>query len=193
MNTAEKILHTVSDYFDFEQSQEGKFEYHNGEIVSMAGGTKNHIRISMNLGNRLDDLLDGSNCAPYNSDLKVRSEAYNSYYYPDCTVVCNDEQDGNESVESNPMVIIEVLSKSTESYDRGQKLEAYRSIPSLQAYLLVSQDEPKVEIYTRAEHGEFWKYISVKGLENEFLVESIGVKLKLKDIYKNVSFEVVVV
>ncbi len=189
MDTAEKRRYTTSEYFEFEEMQEGKFEYHDGLIVSMAGGTKRHIRICMKLGNILDRLLEDSSCTPYTFDLRVKSEKHNSYYYPGCTVVCEEENNGDETIETKPVVIFEVLSKSTESYDRGTKLEAYCSISSLQAYLLVSQNEPKVEMYSRTEHGEFWTYVSLIGLEKEIEIESIGVRLQLSEVYKTIVFK----
>ncbi len=189
METAERINYTVSEYFEFEESQEGKFEYHNGEIVAMAGASKKHSIISINLQLSLRIGLKGSGCRVYNNDVKVTSEKYNSYYYPDGMVVCEDSKNDSETIETEPVLIFEVLSDSTEKFDRSGKWDTYRSIPSLQAYLLVSQYKPQVEIFTRTPHGEFWKYQSIDGLEGEVEVESLNLKLKLAEIYESISFD----
>ncbi len=189
MNVAEEGIYTISEYLEIVETREGRAEYHDGLIIPLEGETKRHSRINGNLIVMFFELLKNLDCQHYSINLKLLIEKYNSFYYPDCMIICHNQGKGSDILEKNPSVILEVLSENTEYYDCGKKLESYRSIPSLQAYLLVSQYEPKVEIYARTPHGEFWKYQSIHGLEGVVEVESLNLKLKLAEIYESISFD----
>lgn len=164
-----------------------KHEYHNGEIVAMAGGTGNHSIIANRMATALNNAIDEAekDCTVLNADLKVRIEKYNKAVYPDLSVVCGDIEYYNESetVLSNPILLIEVLSKSTKDYDRGGKFELYRSIPSFQEYMIIYQTIPKVQTWYK-ESEELWRLGNAEGLDQSIFLHSIGCTIKLADLYK---------
>ncbi len=190
MGAAEKLLHSIVDYLTFEDESQEKHEYHDGYIVSMAGGTETHSLISSNIGGSLFALLKNKNCRSYNSDLKVSAQKVNNYYYPDGLVICGKPRfEGNrKDIILNPTLIVEVLSKSTESYDRGEKFAMYRTIPSLQEYVLVSQNKAHIESFSKNEQG-IWQLAEAKGAEEILPLYSLEIDLPLADVYSKVIFE----
>ncbi|MFT5617019.1 MAG: Uma2 family endonuclease [Arenicella sp.] len=195
MGVAEKIVHSVVDYLEFEDSSQEKHEYHDGYIVNISGGTLNHSRIGLNIGKSLDNALATGNCIPYNSELKVLAEKVNSYYYPDGLVICGEpEFDLNrKDIVKNPTLLVEVLSESTENrgsdaFDRGGKFWNYRTIPSFREYVLISQDKPLVESFYKNGSG-IWQLAEAYGLESSIPLHSLGIELKLADIFSRVIFE----
>ena len=138
------------EYLAFERTAEGKHELWDGEVYAMSGASLSHNRIVRNLVRRLGNALDGSDCEVLPSDMRVRIPRANRYVYPDVTVVCGPPQlDGEADVLVNPRMVIEVLSPSTAAFDRGDKFAGYRSIPSVQEIVLVTQDAYRVESYVR--------------------------------------------
>src|SRR3954469_2694994 len=135
-----------AEYLQTERQLETKNEFFDGEIFAMAGGTSAHSLIATNLAMALGSRLKGSGCLTYNSDLRLKVEATGLFTYPDISVVCGGARflDEQEDTLLNPSVVVEVLSDSTEAYDRGKKFEHYRQIASCQEYLLVSQKEPRI-------------------------------------------------
>ena len=188
MSTAEKLKYTLSDYFDLEETSQEKYEYHDGYIIAMSGGTRRHSRIASSINTKLTNSLLGKGCEVFTSDLKVSVLRRNNYYYPDCTVVCGDLEVDDSLIESNPTIIVEVLSKSTESFDRGEKFEAYRTIESLQEYVLISQHKPLIEVFTKNEYG-FWLLRDAKGMDASIKLNSVEVEISLAEIYRNVVFD----
>ncbi|MDP5170214.1 MAG: Uma2 family endonuclease [Bacteroidia bacterium] len=190
--TGEKALttHSYETYLQLEAESGLKHEFHDGFIVAMAGGSGNHSQLGTNVGRFLGNALDkaGKNCNVFNSDLKVRIAATNRVYYPDASVVCEppvfSEKDKNAL--TNPSLIVEVLSDSTEAFDRGDKFFHYRQIPSLQEYVLINQNEIRVETFYRHE-GNLWEINSVEGLEAELSLKSLGVVITLSDLYRMVE------
>ncbi len=146
---------TAPDYLQIERAAENKSEFRDGEIFAMAGGTFAHSAIAANMLRQLGNKLEGRPCVPCTSDLRVKIEMAGAYAYPDVSVVCGERQFEDERRDTllNPTVIVEILSDSTESYDRGRKFELYRRIPSLREYLLVSQRAPHIEQFIRQPNG----------------------------------------
>ncbi len=188
MSVAEKLYYTASEYFDLEEISKEKYEYHNGYIVAMPDGTRRHSRIISSINASFTNSFLGKGCEVFSSELKVSVLKKNSFYYPDCTVVCGDVEVNDELVETSPKIIVEVLSKSTESYDRGEKFEAYRNIESLEEYILISQHKPLIEIFSKNEFG-FWLLRDAKGMEASITLNSVDMEIKLSEIYRNVVFD----
>src|SRR5205085_2102361 len=151
--------------------------------------TRAHSLIGMNLGGELRDLLKESPCTAYNNDLRVKVEATGLFTYPDASVVCGEQRfvDDEQDTLLNPTVIVEVLSDSTEAYDRGKNFEHYRQIPSLREYLLVSQREPRIEQFIRQENS-VWILKEAAGMDAEIRLPALGVTLRLTEVFAKVQF-----
>lgn len=190
MASVTKPLLTPEQYLERERLAEYRSEYLNGEIFAMAGGSEAHILISTNLLRELSTQLKGRPCKTYTSDMKVEVASSGLFTYPDVTVVCGPAQfrDKRRDVVQNPRVIVEVLSPSTEAYDRGAKFAQYRRIESLTDYFMVGSVEPRVEHYRRQEDGA-WLLLEVFGLEGSVPIDSIGCDLLMREIFDRVEFE----
>lgn len=181
---------TEAEYLAFERNSELKHEYIDGEIVAMVGASKHHNRIVMNTSAAIHAHVRESDCEVFPSDMRLKITATNQYTYPDISGLCVDTEltDDHQDTYTNPLYIIEVLSPSTERYDRGAKFHAYKTIASLQEYVLISQESPHIEIYRRGEDGQ-WIYTDAVGLEASITLESIGCRLPLSAVYERVDFE----
>jgi Uma2 family endonuclease len=188
MTAATKLYVTPEEYLARERQAEFKSEYYDGEIFAMAGGTPEHSLISSNVGSEFNHQLFDKPCQVYNSDLKVRATE-TTYSYPDVTVVCGEPvfDDPDTDVLLNPTVIVEVLSETTEAWDRAGKFERYRERESLQEYLLVAQDRAHLERYARQPSGE-WLLTIVDGLDRVLELASLGCRLDMARVYHRVSF-----
>lgn len=182
--------YTAAEYLTFERASETKHEFIDGEIVAMAGGGRNHNEIIGNLFFHLRRMLAGGPCRPFLSETRVKAAGGRLYTYPDVSVVCGEAQFEDAALDTllNPTVIIEVLSPSTESYDRGAKFRRYQTLPSLREYVLVGQDSAQVEHYVRQDDGS-WRYVIVEGLEARLMLPTPGVALALSDVYERVEFQ----
>lgn len=180
---------TPDEYLAAERLSETRSEYLDGGVYPMTGGTANHIRIVSNINTQLNIQLDDRPCDVFPIDMKVRLPDSRKFFYPDVVVVCGELQyhDDRKDIISNPDLVVEVLSPSTEAFDRGVKFESYRTIESLKEYVLVSQDRPLVEQYVRAEGG-VWEFKAVEGLESSLALPSIECTLNLSAVYKRVEF-----
>jgi len=189
MNALPEEYMSLEDYFKLEETSGIKHEYYQGAVYAMTGASADHNLITMAVGRHLDIQLDGKPCRPFSGDFRLKIEAVNLYTYPDLSVICGEIRfaDGRQDTFLNPAVLIEVLSDSTEAYDRSKKAEFYRTIPSLQEYLWIAQDRPHVERYQR--QGRQWLLTEYSVLEDEVRLESIGCILSLTAIYKRVQFE----
>jgi Uma2 family endonuclease len=183
---------TPEKYLQFDHDSDIKYEYFDGDVFAMTGGSLNHNQISINIASQLKSTLRGSPCRPLASDMRVKVNEIDKYTYPDIVVVCgNIELEKVKGVETllNPVVIIEILSDSTEAYDRGKKFTHYRLIPSLREYILVSQDYCNVEQFSRGDRGIWHILDPCMDMERSITIESIDCELLLSDIYELVDFE----
>ena len=180
----------IETYFKREDTANSKSEYHNGVIVAMAGASPAHIRITTNLTRLIGNQLEGKPCEPFDSDMRVRVQECNTVYYPDFTVTCETPRFDDTQLATllNPTLIIEVLSPSTERADRGIKFDCYRTLSSLNTYVMVYQDEPRIDLYRRQPDGA-WRYETAKGIESSLQIDAIGCELRLADIYARVEFK----
>lgn len=171
---------SVADYLQGELISEVKHEYSDGLVYAMAGASKNHGRLCVNMYRKLGNHLEGNPCEPFSSDLKIK--AGQAFYYPDVTVVCEDDSD-NEYYTESPVIIVEVLSKSTRRMDETTKKIAYQTIPTLKEYVLIEQDIVDVEVCRRSEGWVSKHYF----LGDEVTFESVGLTLPVEDIYYRVD------
>ena len=177
------------EYLAAERLSETKSEYIDGVVYPMTGAKLNHIQIVSNLTVELGTQLRARPCRVLPSQLKVRLQESRKFFYPDVTVVCDAPQfhDERTDIILNPVLVIEVLSKSTEAFDRGAKFEAYQTLESLEEYLLVAQDSPRIEQYVKNGDGS-WKYTAAAGLESTLTLPSIECTLSLSAVYDKVDF-----
>lgn len=179
---------TIDEYLQLEQYSEVRHEYLGGQIFAMSGGSKEeHNLIAGNIYSRLRSHLRGGSCSVFMADMKVRIELanqnHNIFYYPD-VVVSYDSQDQDRYFLNYPCLIIEVLSPSTEVTDKREKLVNYQELESLREYVLVSQDDIKVEVYRKDSQGHW--LLEILGKENELSLDSVGLSLTMADIYEDV-------
>jgi Uma2 family endonuclease len=181
---------SLEEYLSRERVAEYKNEFYHGEIFAMTGGSPTHNDIGVNLVSSLKNRLRGSGCRPSASDQRIRIPANGLCTYPDASVVCSDREfdDIDTDAITNPVVIFEVLSKSTERYDRGKKFDLYRELESLREYVLVSQTEAQVERFIRQDDGD-WLLTVLKGPEAILKFASFDVSLTLSEIYEDVEFQ----
>jgi Uma2 family endonuclease len=180
------------DYLAFEREAEFRHEYLDGEIYEMAGESLSHSRVCINLGGEVREKLKGKPCEALSPNMKVRTSSASLFSYPDLTVVCGEPQfhDVKKDVLTNPQVIFEVLSPSTEIYDRTTKFQKYRlGSQTLTDYILVSQDKAFVEHFSKQTDGN-WIYRSYAEIEDMLTIETIEIELSLREIYDRVEFEI---
>ena len=179
---------TPEEYLAWERKSDTKHEYLGGEIIAMSGASYRHTIITMNISGELYSQLKEGQCTVHTNDLQVRTQPETSYFYPDILVVCGEPlfEDNIFDTLLNPVVVIEVLSPSTERYDRGEKFDYYQQLASLREYVLVSQDEVRVELYHR--QGTAWQPTEFRSLGDMLLLDAINCELTLSDIYRRVEF-----
>lgn len=190
MSRQAKTHITPEEYLAYERRKEDKNEYYDGAIYAMTGASRKHNLIAGNVFAELKRQLRDRPCETYISDMRVRIPAANIYTYPDVVVACDEPRFEDAEVDTllNPILIVEILSKSTARYDRaGSKFSDYRSIPSFAEHLLVSQDERRVEHYVRQPDGR-WLLTDFSSLEDVVQLDSIKCSLPLREIYDKVSF-----
>ncbi|MBF0202198.1 MAG: Uma2 family endonuclease [Desulfamplus sp.] len=188
----QKVTISPNEYLEIERTSEVKHEYFDGEIFAMVGASVNHNRINTNviveLGGRLK--AAGSACTVFSNDMRVKVEEAEKYTYPDVSVVCGEiELEKVKGLETllNPVVIIEILSSSTELYDRVKKFEHYQLIDSFREYILISQDRCRVESYVQGDNTN-WTYTAFTNMDQVIVIESINCELPLSEIYYRVKF-----
>ena len=189
MSALPKSFLSAAEYLAAERAAETKSEFFDGEMFAMAGTTKIHARIVMNLSRELSARLKGRTCEPFATDLRVKVEANGLYTYPDLVVVCGEQHFEDDQLDSllNPTLIVEVLSESTERYDRVKKFDLYRALPSLQEYVLVSQSEPRVEQFLRQPNGD-WNLRVTTDPAALVTLPSIACEIPFAEIYDRVEF-----
>lgn len=185
----EKLL-TAAEYLARERQAEIKSEFYRGEMFAMSGASRQHNLIAGKIVTALNNLLADRNCEVYPSDMRVKVSPTGLYTYPDVSVACDQPQfeDAETDTLLNPLVIVEVLSKSTEAYDRGPKFEQYRQIQSLQEYLLVAQDRVHVELFQRQPDGS-WLLREFSALSDHVELNSVSCQLPLADVYHKVTMD----
>lgn len=193
---------TPEEYIAFERKalpngEIVRYEYINGELIGMSGASREHNLITGNISGELRTLLRGSRCETYANDMRVSTPTTTSYFYPDVVVVCDEPrfEDDVFDILLNPIILVEVLSPSTETYDRREKFAHYRQLASLQEYVLVAQDKVLVEHYHRQEKQmappttqENWIYTDFQDIEASLVLTSIPYELPLQEIYERVTF-----
>ncbi len=181
---------TIAEYLALEKEAQEKYEYHDGYIYSMAGGTYNHGVICGNIFGEVRTGLanKNDNCRALLSEIKLHIQSENSFVYPDTMVICGEVE--HSTLESNavvnPVVVVEVLSKTTATYDRGDKFYLYRQLKSVQEYVLIEQEKPQVELYQR--QADLWKISRFKGIDTAFTLSSIMLTIQIRDLYEGVGF-----
>ena len=178
------------EYLEIERKSETRSEYYDGVVYAMTGARINHIRIVTNLAVELATQLRGRRCDVLTNEMKVRLQGSRKFFYPDVTVLCGEPQfhDERRDIILNPLFVIEVLSESTEAFDRGAKFQAYQTLDSLKEYVLVAQDKPIVEQYVRQPDGK-WTYTAVAGLESSLAQPSVECTLNLSAVYDKVDLD----
>ena len=187
-STAAQTYLTPEEYLAWERKADIKHEYLRGEIIAMSGASRSHSLIVTNISGELYIQLKRGTCEVHTNDIRVRTSPEISYFYPDVLVVCGEPRFEDNAFDTllNPIVLVEVLSPSTEAYDRGEKFEHYQQLTSLREYILVSQDEVRVERYRRQDTE--WQPTEFRSLADVLLLTSIDCELSLDDIYRRVEF-----
>jgi Uma2 family endonuclease len=189
---AKQTHFTREEYLEMEEKAEFKSEYFDGEIIPKAGIIFNHSIICVNLIWRVAEATDDMDCQGFEGSLKLEIEKVNAFVYPDLMVVCGEVKasEYTDHAITNPTLIIEILSPSTETFDRGKKFEYYRTVPSLKEYVLVSQTEPAVESFFKQDE-QIWLFTAVKGLDEKLTLRSLEYEIALRDIYHKVFVQTV--
>jgi Uma2 family endonuclease len=194
MEDRQERHYTADEYLELEEAALERHEYLDGRIYAMSGGTEKHARLCVNVKGQLYVQLRGRPCRVYGENLLVRVEKTGLHTYPDASALCGEPRLAGRTLAGkqdlillNPSVLVEVLSPSTEAYDRGEKFDHYRLIPSLREYVLVSQDWMHVERFSRTAEGVEWVYADARGPEGEMALPSIGCVLALRDVYEHVD------
>lgn len=192
MPAEQRRYYTIQEYLQMERASEEKHEYADGEIFSMVEGTRMHSLITTNTIAEVHTALKGKPCRVYDSNLRVRIPRSPRYMYPDVSIACNelefDPDDERKETYTNPTLVIEVLSKSTEGYDRGDKFRQYRKIETLREYVMISQDTPAIETCFRDTDGR-WVIDSFTEIDGVLHLKSLDVLIPLAEIYAGVTFE----
>ena len=182
---------TIAEYLEFEETATERHEFHNGEVLAMSGGSPEHSEISTNTIIAVGNALRGKPCRNYDSNLRVRITSTNRYLYPDSSIICGprefDPDDPKRRSVTNPRVLIEVLSPTTEAYDRGDKFDLYRKLTSFQEYVLIWQTTPRVETFLRGRDGA-WTFTPFSGLDATLLLSTVDIRIPLAEIYTGVTF-----
>lgn len=184
---------TIEEYIQQEIDSGMKYEYHDGKIYAMAGGTLNHGLLCGNSYSELRNNLrnKGSNCKPITSEVKIHIKRKNSFVYPDAMVICGDiekSEDHNNAV-INPILIVEVLSKSTADYDRGDKFYLYRQLPSFREYVLIEQKKYVVDVHYKSPKSDLWRITRYEGLDQMIKLQSLDIEISMKELYFDIDIE----
>lgn len=188
MQALRKPIYTPEGYLELERAANYKSEYCHGEIFAMAGASERHNTIAANTLISIGNQLKGRPCKVYGSDMRVDVRPAGLYTYPDATIVCGKPQLTDDHMDTlrNPAVIIEILSDSTEAYDRGEKFRMYRTLESLTDYILISQNSAQIDHY-QLNDGQ-WRLTDAQGLEATLWIENIQCSLPLAEVYDKVGF-----
>ncbi len=177
------------DYLAMERASDTKHEYYKGEVFAISGASLRHIIITKNMNTLVLPFLQGKPCDMFGSDLRIHIPENTLYTYPDLTIVCGKPEmtDQEEDTIIKPSAIIEILSKSTKNYDRGNKFNLYRSIKTLKEYILIDSTEISVELFS-LEPDMSWRLLEFKSPEDSFTIHTIHLTILVKDIYRDITF-----
>ncbi len=194
MSSSPKKKMTAAEYLETERAATTKSFFYHGEMYSMSGASRKHCLIVSQLSMAINLAFQNRKCEVYINDMRVKNARTNSYFYPDVVATCEAPRLEDEHFDTliNPQVVIEVLSNSTETFDRSGKFDDYKLLDSLKEYVLVSQDRMRVERYTRKSHSDsesVWEYWSSSDPGAVLQLDSIGCKIKLSEIYAKVDFD----
>jgi Uma2 family endonuclease len=180
---------TEEEYLEIERSGTEKHEYYQGEIFAMSGASFSHNDIFTNTFGELTSKLSESSCRPYSSDLRIHIPANTLYTYPDISIICGKKEATDDSFDTatNPTVIIEILSKSTRNYDRGNKFALYREIATLKEYILIDSESVSVEQFSKSDDGS-WLLKEYKKLDLILTIQILNLSIPLAKLYKQVDF-----
>ncbi|MDY6897690.1 MAG: Uma2 family endonuclease [Cyanobacteriota bacterium] len=179
---------TPEEYLQLEQESDIKHEYIDGYAYAMAGANDGHVTVSLNLATLLRSHVRGSGCRVFISDMKARIEKSNRYYYPDVMVTCDERDRENPTEKKFPCLIVEVLSDSTEAFDRGDKFADYQQLETLQEYVLINVKRQRVDCFRRNSEG-FWVLQFYTSEEKSFQLQSIDFEVEMSALYEDVVFE----
>jgi len=178
---------SIEEYIKTENDTNTKHEYHDGKIYALAGGTLNHGLLCGNAYSEIRNKLTnkGSKCIPFTSEIKIYIEKRNSYVYPDSMVICGDIEKSEEEKNSvtNPILIVEVLSKSTAEYDRGDKFYFYRQLQSFKEYVLIEQDRHIVDVHYKSKNSDLWRITRYEGLNKIIKLQSLDIEITMEELY----------
>ncbi len=179
---------TPEEYLAQELTSRDKHEYWHGETYMMAGTTRRHNRIVINMTKAFDNRFGGRPCDVFTTDIRLRIEKDNAYTYPDVMVVCGKTEldPRQQDTVMNPKIIVEVLSASTQEYDRNEKFKMYRNIPSLEHYVMVEQAQPYIESYRR--EGRFWVLETLEGMDAALKLRALNLEIPLAEIYARIDW-----
>lgn len=179
---------SIQEYLDLEASSESKHEFHDGQIFAMAGASRNHGIIGANILTELNLISRKHACTTFNGDVKIRIEAANRFVYPEASVICGEIQSSDADPDAiiNPMIVAEVLSDSTEAYDRGAKFRLYQQLPSFQEYILIDQYRPIVSVFF-LKGDNIWEMREITDLAEHILLQSLEARISMQEIYRNVE------
>lgn len=190
MSAEPRRRYTLEEYFDLELSSDARYEFWNGEIFSMSGVSESHAQIEWNLIASLRTRLREQSCRGFPANMRIGVPTLPPYRYADLSVVCGQpafDKIGGVDVLTNPVLIVEVLSDSTEAYDRGDKFTHYKSITAFREYLLIAQHRPHVSQYVKQEDSS-WSYREINEISATLALPSVGCMVGLNDIYQDVTF-----
>ena len=184
---------TIEEYLLQERESGQRYEYHDGRIFALAGGSVNHGLLCGNIYAELRNHLrtKGSNCKPTTSEIKLSIVKENRFVYPDAMVICGELEtsEGDKNAVTNPILVVEVLSKTTADYDRGDKFYSYRQIPTLQEYVLIEQDRPQVEVFYKKAGTDLWSIKRFEGLEGIIQLQSLEIEIQMSELYFDIELE----
>lgn len=188
MIASSDFLLTPEEYLQLESTSQIKHEYLHGDVYAMAGGSDSHVTIALNLAMMLRNHVRGRGCRVYLSDMKLRVAQRNSFFYPDVLVTCEPRDSQTTHYKRFPMLIVEVLSSSTEAFDRGEKFAAYQSLDSLQEYVLINTHKERVETFRRSEDG-VWTLQNYTSMDGIFELKSLQFQGSFEALYEDVVFD----
>jgi Uma2 family endonuclease len=191
MSTQPQRRYTLEEYFALEHASEAKYEYWQGEVYAMSGASPAHVQIQINLITLLRSQLRGRPCRIFSSDMRLKVPSLPPYRYPDLSALCGEpifELIGGLEVLTNPTLIVEILSPTTEAFDRGDKFTHYKSIPSFIEYVLIAQHRPYIGQYVK-QSPEVWSYRECNDLLTSLYIPSLECQLVLEELYQDVTFE----